>query len=115
MLYTAFRIFDEWLYQGWLSEHGVVSVLLQQGTVCIRLSKSGPGTVIGELGFYLNIPRTASIRAETDCTCYRLKRDEMTNMENNHPEVAAIFHKSLIAILARRLVQTNNLLRAQEF
>ena len=57
-------------------DSGEVSVLLEGKNNGLRLSKSGPGTIIGEIGFYLHIERTASVHAETDCIIYKLTGHE---------------------------------------
>lgn len=93
-------------------DQGEVSVLLTQDEKVIRLSKSGPGTIVGELGFYLNIKRTASVRADTECSYYRLRQTDMKRLEEMHPHIVSIFYKNLIYLLASRLVQTTSILRA---
>ncbi len=93
-------------------DKGEVSVLLNQDGKASRLSKSGSGTIVGELGFYLNIKRTASVRADTTCSYYQLKQKDLVRLEKNHPQILSIFYKNLIHLLASRLVQTTSVLRA---
>ena len=90
-------------------ETGTISVLLEKNKGTIRLSKSGPGTIIGEIGFYLNKFRTASVRAETNCVIYKLTHQALIKLEQEHPAVALVFHKNIIYTLARRLIQTTYL------
>lgn len=47
----------------------------------LRVAKSGSGTIIGEIGFYLNTKRTASVIAENDCSVYRLTQVHLKKLE----------------------------------
>ncbi|MFA5959037.1 MAG: SulP family inorganic anion transporter [Tatlockia sp.] len=96
-------------------ETGEVSIFLETYNAKIRLSKSGPGTIVGELGFYLHINRSASVCADTTCVVYKLKRDALEKLEQTYPNVALVFHKNIIDTLANRLVQTNYLLEITGF
>jgi CRP-like cAMP-binding protein len=60
-----------------------------------------PGTVIGELGFLLNIPRTATLIAHepTMLLHVRVRLDELIT---NYPQLA----KKMMLMLAERLVKT---------
>jgi SulP family sulfate permease len=59
-------------------EQGEVSVYLESrdGTRA-RLRRTGRGTVIGEIGFYLDSPRSASVIADKPGTAYRLTREAL--------------------------------------
>jgi SulP family sulfate permease len=76
----------------------------------IRLRTMGPGSVVGEIGLYLNLPRTASLVAETDTLVWKLDVDSLTVMERDDPQAAATLHEFLARIVAGRLVQANELL-----
>jgi SulP family sulfate permease len=78
----------------------------------IRLRTMGPGSVVGEIGFYLDVPRTASISAEEPVRGYRLTRDALRRMEREQPLLAAAFHEFMVRLLADRLAETNHTLRA---
>lgn len=91
-------------------ESGEVSIYLEAYNREIRLSKSGPGTIVGEIGFYLSARRSASVIADTQCSVYMLRREKMMQLEQIHPEVILIFNKIIIETLASRLTQANYLL-----
>jgi SulP family sulfate permease len=59
-------------------EQGEVSVYLESrdGTRA-RLRRTGRGTVIGEIGFYLDSPGSASVIADKPGTAYRLTREAL--------------------------------------
>jgi SulP family sulfate permease len=76
----------------------------------IRLRTMGAGSVVGEIGLYLNLPRTASLVAETDSVVWKLATDSLLAMERDDPQAAATLHEFLARIVAGRLVQANELL-----
>ncbi len=60
-----------------------------------------PGTVIGELGFLLNIPRTATLIAQEPTLLLHV-RVGLDELYAQHPEIA----KRMMMIVAERLVKT---------
>ena len=60
-------------------------------------------TIVGEMGFYRRLPRTASIIAEELTVVYRLTRESFDRMQQEDPEAAAAFHKLIIRLLSDRL------------
>ncbi len=94
-------------------EHGKISVQLDtpEGPR-IRVSTMGVGTIVGELAFYLDQQRSASVVTETDVTVWRLSRKALERMTVEAPKVAASFHEYLVRILADRLTRTNRLVRS---
>jgi SulP family sulfate permease len=94
-------------------ESGRLSAMLKMddGEI-VRLRTSGGGAVIGELGLYLNVPRTTSVVVEEPSTLYRLTGDSLARMESAAPDLAAAFHEYVARLLAERLVNTNNRVEA---
>ena len=94
-----------------LIQKGRVSALLkaQNGEV-IRLRTMGPGSIIGEIGLYLGLPRSASLIAETDSVVWRLPPEALAKLERDDPRAAAALHEILARMLAGRLIQANELL-----
>jgi len=76
----------------------------------IRLRTMGAGSVVGEIGLYLGLPRTASLMAETESVVWKLATDSLLAMERDDPQAAATLHEFLARIVAGRLVQANELL-----
>jgi len=94
-------------------ESGQVTVQLQNETgQSVRLRTSGPGTVLGELGFYLRTPSTASVMTEKESTFYRMTVDALKEMEKQNPEIAAAFYKFMVHRLGQKLIYTNRSLQA---
>jgi sulfate permease, SulP family len=69
----------------------------------IRLRTMEPGTVVGELAFYMGTPRTASVVAESPSTLYRLSRQALHEIEIQDPQLAVTLHRRFATILAERL------------
>jgi SulP family sulfate permease len=78
----------------------------------LRLRTMGEGTIVGELGAYLQQPAAADVITEQPSTLYYLSLSALARMEQDDPKVAAIFHKYLATILSKRLIDTNATVQA---
>jgi SulP family sulfate permease len=76
-----------------------------------RLRSYGPGTIVGEMGFYDGAPRSADIIADVDTSVARLTLERLRMLEAAQPERAAQFHRFVIKTLAARLRTANEHLR----
>jgi SulP family sulfate permease len=74
----------------------------------VRLETMRGGRVVGEIGFYLNKPRTAAVIADEPSTIYRLSMQTMKQMEQNDPEAATVFHQGIIRLVSERLTHLIN-------
>ena len=93
-------------------ESGNVTVLMElEGGETIRMRKMGAGTVVGELGMYLNQARIASVVTEEPSVVYRLSRKAIETMEEKNPQTAATFHRFMVQFLAERLINTDKTLK----
>lgn len=77
-----------------------------------RVSGAGRGAIYGEIGFFLGIPRTAIVRADSDGELYSLKRIALAEMEREEPELAAAIISYLARIVTERLASTTRSLQA---
>ncbi len=73
----------------------------------IRLRRMVGYTVVGEMGFYRRMPRTANVIAEQPSVVYRLTREAFNAIEQADPAGASAFHKLIIRLLADRLEFAN--------
>jgi SulP family sulfate permease len=78
----------------------------------MRIRTMGAGTVVGEIGLYLNQQRLASVVTEEPCTIYRLSGEALLKMEQENPALASAFHEFMVRVLAERVTQQNRTLRA---
>ena len=77
-----------------------------------RIRRTTRGTVFGELGFYLRIPRTASVMTDEAGLIYVLNQESLLKMEMNDPKVAAGLHRYMAELLSERLMFTTRTLQA---
>jgi SulP family sulfate permease len=73
----------------------------------IRLRRMMGYTVVGEMGFYRQVPRTATVIAEEPSVVYRLTREAFDRMQTQDPTAASVFHKLIIRLLSDRLEFAN--------
>ena len=73
-----------------------------------RLRAMGAGSIVGEIGFYMNVRRTASIYAELDSLVYRLSFAKFREINNNHPDLALALHTWIVQLFAERLVHASH-------
>jgi len=85
-------------------EEGQVSVLqrLADGSTR-RLRTYISGTVIGEMGLYAQIPRSADVVADQCCRLYHLSMDGFNRMEDEAPFLSIALHRFLVRLLALRM------------
>jgi SulP family sulfate permease len=72
----------------------------------VRLRSMRPGVVVGEVGMYMGIPRTADVVAEVESVVLRVDRESIERMEAEDPALAAELHRWLAKTLAERLSDT---------
>jgi sulfate permease, SulP family len=92
-------------------ESGVVTVQvnLDNGGP-FRVAKLGARSFVGEIGFYLQTPRTADVIIEEDATICCLSRSNADSLKRNVRQLASSFNEVLIYLLANRLVLTDRIL-----
>jgi SulP family sulfate permease len=92
---------------------GQVSVYLEVGhDRQVRVYTSGAGTIVGEMSFYLDMPRSASVVADVTTIAYRLTQQAMDDMGTQDPELANAFNRLMLRVMAERLAVTNRTVMA---
>lgn len=86
-----------------IAEGCVVITIHDEAGRRIRLRRMVGQTVVGEMGFYRNLPRTADVIAEEPTIVYRLSRESFEKMKQEDPAAAAAFHELMVRLLADRL------------
>lgn len=92
-------------------EAGRAAVELTNGAHAIRLATLTHGAIVGEIAFYLSVPRSASVTAESALVAWRFSRANLDRLRAAKPEIAARFHQGIAAMLADRLTRTNRLIQ----
>ncbi len=73
-----------------------------------RLRTYVSGTIVGEMGFYTNAPRSADIIAEESTRLYRMGREDSQRMEQENPALAIKLHRYVIRLVSSRLQAAND-------
>lgn len=89
-------------------EQGRVQVTLRlTDEESLQLRILNPGTIVGEIGVYLDTDATASARAMEPTTLFRISTKRLSELEQQHPHLAIVFHRFMAKVVARRLVDTS--------
>jgi SulP family sulfate permease len=73
-----------------------------------------PGALVGEIGLYAGVSRTARVVAEDESEILRIDKAALERMGRENPAALADFHLLIAATLARRLRRTTALLADAE-
>ena len=84
--------------------------LERPGREPVRLRTMRAGTVFGEIGMYLDIPRSVSVVSAGPGSIYSLSSDSLQEMERADPDMALKFQTYIIRILSERLTDLNRTL-----
>jgi CRP-like cAMP-binding protein len=89
-------------------EVGDASVYIEpENAEKVRIRTLKMGTVVGEVGFYLNGTRSASVIANTNGIVQALTREKFELMKEENPQLALQVNEMLTRIVAERLVRSN--------
>lgn len=91
-----------------------VSVGLGAGGRRKRLGSIDAGVTFGELALFEGGPRTADVTADTAAVCYVLSAAGLRELSAAHPALEARLLRNVGRVLARRLRQANEEIRALE-
>lgn len=88
---------------------GAIRIRGEAGEASVQVASVGPGAIVGELAFYLDRPRNASIVVQAPMTAWRFSRGSLERLRQETPDLATRFHEGIAAMLAARLTRTNRL------
>ena len=106
----------EWILQEgqrkrslYIIAQGSVEVLLKNRETgsLMRLKKMRPGTLLGEMGLYLDEPRSASARAAGGTQVLTLTYAALEQLEARDPDLAMAFHRFVVFMQSERLRDSN--------
>jgi SulP family sulfate permease len=81
----------------------VTIVYTTPGGDSLRLRSMVGPTVLGEVGLYRCMPRSAAVRADEVCIVYCLTAEDLARMEAEDPAVAVAFHRFIVRVVSSRL------------
>jgi SulP family sulfate permease len=89
-------------------ERGPISVILERQDLSpLRVRVFGDHTLVGEVGFFLNAPRSASLLAAPDALAWTLSRDAFDMFMSKRPEQALALAVYVIGLQSERLTFAN--------
>ena len=106
MRQTHFTAGDVVVRQGTRGARVLAFFVILDGTATVTVSgESRPalsaGDYFGEIGLLLDVPRTATVVAETDLVCSALSAWKFRGFVDDHPDVQATLARSLEARLSQ--------------
>jgi SulP family sulfate permease len=78
----------------------------------LRVRNISTRTVVGEMGFFRQATRSATVSAEGASTLWTLTRPSFERMRQERPDLAGAFHEFLLRTLADRIVLSEKMLMA---
>lgn len=82
------------------------------GGVPVRVRSFGPGTMVGEIGFLLGAPRTATVTTDTPCRLLRLTRQAYAGLAAQEPAAVLDLQRLVMLRLSNRLLDKDHLIAA---
>lgn len=87
---------------------GTADVLIETGDGPLKVATVGSNDIIGEIAILIDVPRTATVRANGEVVTLKITKDLFFRMVSDFPEIAI----EVMRVLAHRLEKTNEQLRA---
>lgn len=88
-------------------ESGNLKVDMKSEAGLVHLAVLGPGTVVGEGGFFSTLPRNASVSVYSDCKVWSMGVGKFAELARQHPSVALALTLALGAVLASRMLDVS--------
>lgn len=86
-------------------DSGVLSVVAEDASGAVEVSRLGPGDALGEAGLLAGMPARVTISALTASTVFQLDKDDLTPLLKDKPDVARL----MCQMLSRRSDTLNRL------
>ena len=88
-------------------ESGQVEIFLTRGEVILLRSELQETSFFGEIAFLTGKPRSAGVKAKTDCRLLVLKKQDFMDIVDENPKVAAKFLLAIGENLCNQIVASN--------
>lgn len=82
------------------------------GTQSLRLRSITTQTVVGEMGFFGRLARSATVTAEGPTTVWTMTRANFDRLRRERPELASVFYEFLLRTLSDRIRLTEKMVLA---
>lgn len=88
-------------------DSGRVEIYLTRGDVVLLLSELQEASFFGEMALLTDKPRSATVKAQTDCRLLILKKQDFMHIVSENAKVAAKFLLAMGEDLCNRILATN--------
>ena len=88
--------------------HGQIDILAEEGEEERVLATQGPGHAVGKISLLDGKPRSASVRAKTECVIFALKRDDFDQLLNGGNPAGMKLLDNMVQELAQRVRIVDN-------
>ena len=78
---------------------GEIEITKESNGRDVLLAVRGPGTLLGEMALLESTPRTATIKARTDCQLYVISKDSLDRVLHSSPKAMASIFKTILSRL----------------
>jgi CRP/FNR family transcriptional regulator, cyclic AMP receptor protein len=85
-------------------ESGSLTVHYEDESGRVHLAILNAGSVVGEAGFFADMPRNATVQAASDCRLWNLTHSRFTDLSLKVPRVALALALALGAIVSKRMM-----------
>ena len=85
-----------------LVREGSLDVVDSRSTPEVIVANLDVGTMVGEMAFIDDSPRSADVRAGTECEVLRWSRDDLRTMLDRDRVLAAAFYESVCRVASQR-------------
>jgi extracellular factor (EF) 3-hydroxypalmitic acid methyl ester biosynthesis protein len=82
---------------------GTLEVVDSRQATELILTTLPEGTVVGEMAFVDDSPRSADVRAQADCEVLRWAQQDLRSLLARHPELAAGFYQQVARLASHRI------------
>lgn len=89
---------------------GEADVLVDTPTGELAVAKLKQNDLVGEIAILINVPRTATVRAETELTTLAISKDQFFRMIGEFPDMAVEIMRELATRLERTTTQLQSAL-----
>ena len=80
---------------------GTAEVLVATGATQAKVAELGKNAFVGDMGVVSDMPRTATVRAGSDLTTLRIRKEHMMEMVQESRELALAVLREVVARLAK--------------
>ena len=73
----------------------------------LRVRRMNTHTVLGEMGFFRHIARSATVSTDGPATIFTMSRENFARMRRERPDLATAFDSFIVRVLAERVDAAN--------